>query len=90
MVKLMLLLASMFLLIVCNDKKKDSVATAIKLKESKKGHELDSYTILRTVDSVGLYTVYYEARVGQGSHITELKDSLIFYVTGDGILEAKP
>jgi hypothetical protein len=84
------LILSCMLLFACSDNKKASIDKAIRSKESNKGNNLDSYVILRSVDTLGILKVYYAARLIAGSPATELKDSIIFYELGNGELEPQP
>jgi hypothetical protein len=78
------------LFLACSDKKSQSINKAIRLKESSKGHSLESYSILRSVDTLGVFKVYYEARLSPGSQLTTVRDSISFYELGDGQLEPEP
>jgi hypothetical protein len=84
------LLLACILLIACGDIKKEAISKAIRSKESNKGNYLDSYTILRSVDSLGVLKIYYEAKMSPGSTLTETTDSIIFYELGNGQLVPQP
>jgi hypothetical protein len=85
------LLVIFILLIACgNDKRKEVIDKAIRQKESNKAAALDSYTILRTSDSLGILKVYYSAKLTSGSEQTEIKDSVIFYELTNGLIEPQP
>jgi hypothetical protein len=85
-----LLILACIILFACHERKKEAVDKAIRTKELAKGHQLDSYLILRTTDTMGIYTVYYQAELSPGSGRTEIQDSIRFYVTGDGLLQMHP
>jgi hypothetical protein len=78
------------LLFACYDRKKEAIDRAIRDRESKKGNHLNTYSILRTVDTLGSLKVYYEAQINQGTQNPTIEDSLTFYETGDGILQDHP
>jgi hypothetical protein len=85
-----LLVIFIFLLACGNDKRKETIDKAIRQKESNKASALDSYTILRTSDSLGILKVYYSAKIASGSKQEEQKDSVIFYELPNGIIEPQP
>jgi hypothetical protein len=85
-----LLIIAFILLFACYDRKKETIDRAIRSKESSKGIQLSSYTILRELADSTKLTVYYKAQLNPGSHVTEVNDSIIFYETGDGILQPLP
>ena len=51
---------------------------------------MDDYSVLRTVDTLNSLTVYYQAELTVGDHTIEIQDSVVFYETGDGILQPHP
>jgi hypothetical protein len=85
-----LLLLVCLLLFACADKKKEVITKAIQTREQSKGHQLQSYTILRTVDSLGVLKVYYSVKLVPGSAAAATSDSIIFYELGDGLLQPQP
>lgn len=84
------LLFAFLIFLACSSKRDEEIAKGIFLKESKKGDHLESFKILRSVDTLGILKVYYQAELSLGFHPTELTDSAVFFETGDGILQLQP
>jgi hypothetical protein len=85
-----LIILACFILFACHHRQKEAIDKAIRLKEIKKGNRMDDYSVLRTLDTLNNLTVYYQAELTVGDQTKEIQDSVVFYETGDGILQAQP